>query len=64
MQIVYESSPVHRKEPGKRPFTIRFEPKGVSIQTKRGTYSHKNAREARGYTSTLRNEEPRILVNE
>jgi len=24
----------------KRPFTIRFEPKGVSIQTKRSTYSH------------------------
>ena len=37
-KIVYEGSLVHREEQGKRPFTIRFEPKGVSIQTKRGTH--------------------------
>ena len=40
MRIVYEKSPVHREEQGKRPFSIRFLPKGASIPTKRGAYSY------------------------
>ena len=39
-QSTYENRSIHREEQGKRPFKIRFGPKGVSIQTKRGTYSH------------------------
>jgi len=33
-QSTYEISPIHREEPGKRPFTIRFLPKGARIPTK------------------------------
>lgn len=42
-KFVYEISPLHREEPGKRPFSIRFGPKGVSIQTKKGTYTQQTS---------------------
>ena len=40
MRIVYENSPVHREEPEKHPFSIRFLPKGARIPTKRSVYSY------------------------
>ena len=43
IQSTYENRSKHRKEPEKRPFTIRFLPKGASIPTKRGAYSYQNS---------------------
>jgi len=34
MQSTRKNKAIQRKEPGYRPSMIRFEPKGVSIQTK------------------------------